>query len=797
MHIRGFVRIAAELCLLCICCISALAQKTSLTGTVRDILGNPLASATVRLEPDRHMVQTDDKGAFLISNLYAGTYTLYVSRIGYQTHIQAITLPEDKSPAVQIRLQEGESELEEVTISALAKNSSPDNLLDIQRGAMPVTVITRQTIERMGSRRLDELLKEQTGLAVVNDISGGARATGLQMQGFGSQYVMILIDGQPMTGRNAGNFDLSRISVANIERIEIVKGASSCLFGSDALGGAINIVTRHGALQPQVIASLQYGSLNITDATLEGETPFRHNRGSANLAANYYHSDGYNTDPDYIVRGTTAPPYDDHSLQGRARYRITEKGKIGLSGRFALRKSYMEKRFPGELGDEHTTGDKQDIYDINASAYYNHDFTGGLKTMTRYYLTRYQSDMSVIWQQQSTAASHEQFTQTIHRLEQQGAWYAFGQQLKLTGGLGGGIEQLRTTSYQDAGDMITYFGYLQTDWKISGRTEMMGGLRYDGNHTYGGRLNPSLGLQQKITDKLLFKISAGTGFKAPDFKNRYQVFVNPASNYMVIGTEVLRETLDRMQHNGEISEIREYLLQQIAGKLHPERSISVNAGFSGKISDKFTMELNGFYHDLRDQINSIQVATATGNRMIFTYQNLPRSFNTGVEASFSWSPVDGLEVNGGYQYLIAKDRSVQDSILAGGFPWYKVRNNATGETFDAKPSDYYGIENRSRHMANLRIFYFWPAVGMHISLRANYRGKYPFGDANNNNFIDRYDQFVEGFLLLNATVEKRLFRDKLRARGSIDNITDHTDRLMPGQPGRVILLGLSYRWVKD
>jgi outer membrane receptor for ferrienterochelin and colicins len=92
---------------------------------------------------------------------------------------------------------------------------------------------------------------------------------------------MVLVDGQPMLGRNSGNFDLSRISVTNIERIEIIKGASSCLYGSDALGGAINIITRHGAITPQAQASLLYGSLNTVDATLEAETPFANQRGSA------------------------------------------------------------------------------------------------------------------------------------------------------------------------------------------------------------------------------------------------------------------------------------------------------------------------------------------------------------------------------------------------------------------------------------------------------------------------------------------------------------------------------------
>ncbi|MGE9313626.1 TonB-dependent receptor [Niabella sp. CJ426] len=774
--------------------LTTVAQQSAFKGRVTDSAGQALKGATITLEPDRHITQTNEQGAFVFPQLYAGSYSIAVSLQGYQLYEGTVEVGEVETPLMKIQLAKAAKELDAVQVTAQALNSSADNLLDAQRGAMPVTVITRQMIDKMGSRRLDEVLKEQTGIAVVNEISGGARATGIQLQGFGSDYVMILIDGQPMTGRNSGNFDLSRISVTNIERIEIIKGASSCLFGSEALGGAINIVTRHGAVQPQAMASLIYGSLNIVDASLEGETPFHHKRGSLNLAANYYRTDGYNTDPNYIARGTTAPPYNDFSVQTRARYQLTPRSTVGMSGRLALRQSFMEKVFGAASGP--ATGDRQDLTDVNLSAYLNHDYTSGLKSMTRYYFTRYQSEMSVTGLSAASAnEGFERFIQSIHRLEQQWA-YQLGS-AKLTGGLGGASEQMNSTAFNSPGAMYNYFVYLQADWRLTDRTAVVGGVRYDGNNNYGGAINPSLGLQHRLSSKLELKLATGTGFKAPDFKNRYQVFVNPASNYMVIGTEVLKETLDQLQQNNEISEVRQWLLQQVAGKLDAEKSISLNASLTWKPTNQLKWEIGGFYHSLRNQINSIQIATGTGNRLIFTYQNLPSSFNTGLETSFSFNPIYGLEINGGYQWLVAKDRTVKDSIAAGNYPWYKVRNNLTGETFDSQPSDYWGIENRSRHMANLRLFYKWDVPDISFSFRMNYRGKYPFADANNNNFIDRYDQFVEGFFLLNAHIEKRLFKDHLRIKATVDNILDYRNRLIPGQPGRIILLGLSYRLFRD
>lgn len=770
------------------------AQHGMLKGQVNSDKGIALGGATIRLEPDRHLKVADAKGAFLLKVLYEGEYVLYVSHAGFVTDTQTVSIKQNAVTTVTVILKPGATAMEEVIVAADLTSYAPDNLLNVRRSAMPVTVITRETIERMGSRRLDELLKEQTGMAVVSDISGGARATGIQMQGFGSEYIMILIDGQPMVGRNSGNFDLSRISVTNIERIEIIKGASSCLFGSEALGGAINIVTRHGAVQPQALATVQYGSLNIVDATLEGETPFAHKRGAANLSANFYRSDGFNTDKQFITQGTTAPPYDDYSIQGRARYRLSKDGIVGITGRYALRRSFMEKIFTG-AGSSNRTGDNQDVSDLNLSAYYNHHFVNGLQSMSRYYLTRYVSDMSVVWKN-GGVASADQFIQALHRFEQQFAYRVYDR-LKLTGGLGGSLEQLSNNAYAQADDMLTGFAYLQGEWLPYATTAITGGLRYDRHNSYGGRINPSLGLQQQLNSWLSFKLAVGTGFKTPDFKNRYQVFLNPLSNYMVIGTEVLAETLAQLEAAGEISEIRQYVFKQVAGNLQPERSVSLNAGFQVKPSDKLKLEAGAFYHAIRNQINSIRVATGSNNRQIFTYQNLPKSFNTGVEGSLSWTPLTGLEVNAGYQFLIAKDESVGDSIRAGNFPWYKIRNNETGETRSSKPADYWGIENRSRHMANLRIFYSWKKMGINASLRVNYRGRYAFGDANNNAFIDRYDTFVDGFFMVNATVEKRLLKDHLSIRITADNMTDYTDRLMPAQPGSIILLGATYRWYKD
>ncbi|MBK7652562.1 MAG: TonB-dependent receptor plug domain-containing protein [Flammeovirgaceae bacterium] len=126
-------------------------------------------------------------------------------------------------------------ELEALVVTA-TRNERTMGLLP-----MPVSLIPQSQIKTMGSLRLNDVLTEQTGLLVVPQING--QGNGIQLQGFNPDYTLILIDGEPIIGRYTGSLELSRIAVGNIKQIEIVKGPSSSLYGSDALAGVINIIT--------------------------------------------------------------------------------------------------------------------------------------------------------------------------------------------------------------------------------------------------------------------------------------------------------------------------------------------------------------------------------------------------------------------------------------------------------------------------------------------------------------------------------------------------------------------------
>ncbi len=742
------------------------------------------------LWPDQHVLKTDKSGRFRFTELYEGTYRLRIEHVGYASQELEVVL-EGKDVDLEIELELESYAIEGVEVKG--KQIAVDNLVKAENAAMPVTVITRREIELMGSRRLDEIMKEQTGVAVVNDIASGSRAIGVQVQGFSSNYVMVLIDGQPMLGRNNGNFDLSRISVTNVERIEMIKGASSCLYGSDALGGAINIITRHGAITPQAHASLLYGSLNTIDATVEAETPFANQRGSVVVSGNYYKTDGFNTDSKYMIGGTTIPPYSNYSFQGRARYRLSRDGTLGVTARYTEGNSEMVNMW----SDEWVNEDKQTDRDINLSASYDHKFANGVRSMSRYYFTRYENEMQANWINQNTLIGAEKFGQQVHRLEQQFA-YAPISSIQLTGGIGGSLELMDNKDLSRERNLNTAFAYLQTEWQPLARLRATTGLRYDHTNVYRGRVSPSLGLQYNLSEEWLMKAGVGAGFKAPDYKMRYQVFYNPAANYMVVGTDQVRDVMEALDRNGELSFQNSYMLDLTAGNLKAENSLSSNVGFIWNPNSRLRAEASIFYHRIANQINAVAVGNGTTVGQIFTYRNLPRAANKGFELSLGYRPLENLNLSIGYQYLIAKDLSVLDSIRAGNYPYNQMINNPiTGESRPVTTGDYWGIEDRSRHMINLKATYEYQPWNMTFNLRANIRGRYPFQEINGNQFIDEYDAFVPDHTLLNLTMEKKLWKNKLTLRLIADNLLGFTHRYMPGQPGRVILGGVSYRWFKE
>jgi outer membrane receptor for ferrienterochelin and colicins len=193
---------------------------------------------------------------------------------------------------------------------------------------LPVTLISKEKIIQSGTIRLNEILNEQTGIITVADESG---FEGVQIQGISSDYILILIDGVPLVGRSAGNFDLSRLTVGNIKQIEVVKGPSSSLYGSEALGGVINIITeKPKSSKLKGNASYRIGSFTQQDINLDLKKRF--NKWRIGVFANHFSSEGYDLTPG--TTGQTVNPFKNYTLNTRVFYDFNENLSLFTSARY-------------------------------------------------------------------------------------------------------------------------------------------------------------------------------------------------------------------------------------------------------------------------------------------------------------------------------------------------------------------------------------------------------------------------------------------------------------------------------
>lgn len=664
---------------------------------------------------------------------------------------------------------------------------------------MPVSLISKNQIINMGSLRLTDILTEQTGLVVVPQVN--AQGNGIQIQGFNPDYTLILIDGEPIIGRYTGSLELSRIAVGNIKQIEIVKGPSSSLYGSDALAGVINIITD----RPQGTrgnASIRYGTNNTLD--INGDLGFTKNRLGVYVYGNRYHTDGYDLSPQNF--GNTVSPFTNYTLNSKITYKFNPLTDLSVASRFFNEDQVF--RFEVESnGSRIRTAGNGNTQDWNFNPVLTHRFTDKLKAIARFYSTRYQTETYLDLETDGSRYYEDDFTQSFTRPELN-AEYFFNTKNILTLGAGYINEQVQTSRYGDEEkrSQETSYGFFQHEWLPLEKLSIIAGGRYDYNTIYGGQFSPKLSSRYELNKKVTFKVSGGVGFKAPDFRQLYFNFNNSAAGgYSVLGTEV---AIDRLAELDAAGQIQAYLFDPaLLGNLQAERSVSINAGATVELLPLLKMDLNVFHNSINNLIETQAVAITTSGQSIYSYRNILRAYTQGLESNFSYPIAKYLNLSLGYQLLYAKDKDVAEDVKAGEVYW---RNPNTLVTKRLKPNEYFGLYNRSRHMGNVKLFYNHQSSGWEGSLRVIYRGKYGIGDirgniqgevippsdTNSNSILDVYDEFVAGYALVNLSVAKTI-KHSLRFQVGVDNLFDYTEPvLIPNLPGRLYYASVSYSFSK-
>ena len=478
-----------------------------------------------------------------------------------------------------------------------------------------VQLITAAQIKDSGARDVGELLEREGGLTVTR-VAG--RGTSIEIQGLSSDQVLILVDGRRVVGRINGAIDLTRLKAANIQRIEIVKGPSSALYGSDALGGVVNIITKSGGSGSTVTARADSGK------NFEGFAGLAYERehASGNLSGGGTITSGFDLDENTPstdgIDGKTRFASLSHtqrfspqsSLRASLDYSLDDTSRVDAgSATFDVIKRIEEVRVG--LAPEFTLSENTQLL---LDGYY-----------TRYY-DQYLQD-------QRNADANDRYEKTVDQL------YAAGAQLnhrlgrhRLSVGLEGQFESLSADRLATEGERDRQSVFLQDELSLLGedRLTLLPGLRYDRDSQFGDALSPKLAARYDVTPDLILRAGAGQGYRAPDFKQLLLRFDNPAVGYRVEGNPDLK----------------------------PERSTGFNLGATWTAPGDLSLSANAYHNRVSKLIDIVQVSggrPSQNNPAVFSYVNIERARLTGSDVQAEWRPIRPLTLRLGYGYLHSED----------------------------------------------------------------------------------------------------------------------------------------------
>ncbi|MBB5709656.1 TonB-dependent receptor domain-containing protein [Sphingomonas xinjiangensis] len=464
-----------------------------------------------------------------------------------------------------------------------------------------VTVLDRETIETRQTVSLSDLLTTTAGVSVTR--SGGAGAlTAVRIRGADDAQTLVLIDGVRVNDPSApaGAFDFGNLLTGSIERVEVLRGANSVVWGSQAIGGVVNVVTEApiGGIKARANAEYGYADQVSANAAIAGGTQTV----QGGFTAGYFRTDGIST----AANGTEADGFRQYNASGRLRVEFAPGIGLDLRGYYADSRADLDGYLsipPYSFGDTDEFATTQELYgyaglfaDIgpisNRVAFtiadINRDNFADDSSVTPIYLYRGRSE----------------------RYEYRGD-AAFSDQLRLT--FGAEQENLRfyDGSQTNRADITSVFG--QAIVTPVEQVTITGGVRNDNHSRFGDFTSWGASTAIRPLDGTLLRASYSEGFKAPTL---YQLF---APFY---GTDTLA----------------------------PETAKSWDVGIEQSALDGAAkLGLTYFHRNTRNQIDFDLVNSV--------YANVARAHAEGVEVELALKPVDALTFTANYTYTDTENRS--------------------------------------------------------------------------------------------------------------------------------------------
>ncbi len=596
MSARGFGTLSAlplAIAALLNASVGAAQQAGTVEGRVTDAhTGEPLSGVLIEATGAEGPVISDRQGRWRLQ-LTPGSHRLTASFIGYAEESREIDV--GRGGRVEIAMTRRALPLDAVVVTASRR---------VQRLAdapIATELISRAEIIATGGSDVAQVLSERLGVHLESGPPGGE---GAMLQGLSSERVLVLVDGQPLVGRIGGTLDVTRVPTSAIERIEVVKGSQSSLYGSEAMGGVINIITR-SAPPGQV-----RGSVAVTTGTqgrLDGSGTIGGAAGGVEYLADIgrrsiEYTPGFSSAPgaeaerwDGLVKLGWSPSSEvkmevsglsiDESQRWRSGPLYTFSDNRQTNGRLALEWSRGRHRLAPSIsysGFEHLSRQATSPRPVDGSGDLENQRLLEGEVMYGVELDRFTLDLGV-------EAKREH------------------------------IESDRVEGGERTMDTVEPFAQATIG---GGALRLIPGARLTVSEEWGNRFTPRAALMYRPVPELALRASVGQGYRAPSFKELGMEFLNasPGGGYRIRGNPDLK----------------------------PETSRNLSADIEWAPGASY-LRVSAFHNRFDDFIET-QLAAEEDGVVVYTYQNVADGFTRGLEVEAGWA-ARGFRVEGGYALL--------------------------------------------------------------------------------------------------------------------------------------------------
>ena len=585
-----------------------------------------------------------------------------------------------------------------------------------------VQVITAEEIGKMEGTTVTDILKYATGMGFYSDM---LRSTP-SIRGLSGKHTLLLMDGKRMAGPQGKFNETDRLTLENIERIEIIRGPMSTLYGSEAMGGVVNIITQ----KPKAMsagAGVKYSAYDSDSDTTEayfnlalgGE---KMGKFGCNLSGQIIDGNALVTDDDV----SQTPDKALQSINGKLTYDFSKK----LTTTFTL--GYTEDEIKNDYFSSYLRSSDKEYERLDVSL--GVDYAAPeLKAMLRgyhsdydkAYESRYQQDYLSKGTQHTTGElidfdSGERKTTVVeglvsrpfaksHLVTLGGEWRReFYHSARMDTGEGNYTLTREGVTVQGSEcEPDNYAFYLQDEWSIGDKLLIIPGVRYDEPDDFDAELSPKLGITWFMRPDLRLKFNYGHSYVAPGPGELYKDWYGMGGRYHIIGNKAL----------------------------DPEVSDSYEIAVEGE-KERFGGRIAYFFNDITDLIESVYSYKESASVKAYVYQNIGKAEIQGTEVEAYFNITKDLMFKAAYTYLDAMDKEADERL-----------------------------EQRARNKITAKLFYTNSQYDFDINLWGEHTMDYLEEDEN-------YD-----FTVVNLNIKKRLNK-KMDVYAGVNNLLDEKEEAL-------------------